>query len=60
MLGMGFMVEEEFESLREQDITVRERTCSVGDRLGMADLRALLMLTGEATIRAKTGNKDKR
>lgn len=54
------MVEEEFESLREQDITVRERTCSVGDRLGMADLRALLMLTGEATIRAKTGNKDKR
>lgn len=32
------MVEGEFESLREQGITVRVRTCRVGDRLGVADL----------------------
>lgn len=35
---IGFRVEEEFESLREQGITVKERTCSVGDSLGVADL----------------------
>lgn len=54
VFGTGFVVEEETESLREQGIAVKVRTCSVRDsgRLGVAEWQirgweSRSMLTGE-------------
>lgn len=47
------MVEGEFERLREQGITVRVRTCSVGDRLGVADLG----MEGPSDVNGRTSKR---